>query len=352
MLSTSGTLVTPSPLDTPDPTRTCTATSSSEPLRIGIDIGGTTMEGVALDGCGALVRRVRRLTVPGVEPVVETAAQIVTDLRRAMRTQTAAVPSSVHVGVGIPGLVDSTRGTVTGAVNLGFGHEVPFADLLARRVGIDQVAVENDVNAASLGVASHLSPRQDVVLISIGTGLAAGAVLDGRLHHGRHRAAGEIGHLSIDPGGMFCGCGQRGCLETIVSGPALRRCWPTEDGQHPGAALFAAAADGDEHACDIVGRFCHALGLAVHVLTLTFDPSVIALGGGVSGIGQPLLQALRGELQLYAAQSPFLASLAPADRLLLVPTDVPVGALGAAHLDTQVTRQDTDPRPFQVEAEA
>src|ERR671910_811353 len=124
---------------------------------------------------------------------------------------------TLGVVVDVPGLVDARSGTVKHAVNLGVdGEWLPVGQLLADLVGVP-VLVENDVNAATLGAVA-LSGADDVVYLSIGTGLAAGLVLEGRLRRGEHGAAGEIGHVPVDPQGVVCQCGQRGCLETIASG--------------------------------------------------------------------------------------------------------------------------------------
>ena len=127
------------------------------------------------------------------------------------------------IGIGVPGLVDAEAGSVRHAVNLDLdGGWLPLGRELEQLLG-HKVVVENDVNAAALGAAALLPagvPR-DLAYLSIGTGLAAGIVLDGRLRRGVHGAAGEIGHIPVDPAGPLCACGQRGCLELTVSGAAL-----------------------------------------------------------------------------------------------------------------------------------
>ena len=129
------------------------------------------------------------------------------------------------------------------AVNLGLDHEwLPLADLLADCTGA-AVVVENDLNAATWG-AHVLSGADDLAYVSLGTGLAAGFVLNGVLRRGAHGAAGEIGHVPVDPGGPLCSCGQRGCLELSAAGSALNSAWPASSETSPAEALFAAAATG------------------------------------------------------------------------------------------------------------
>jgi glucokinase len=296
-------------------------------VKLGLDIGATKTLGVVLDDDGALRAEVREPTVPGAAGVVASAGAVVDALRAA-----TGDPLDGTVGVGIPGLVDGERGEVKHAVNLGLeGDVLPLGDLLRERLGIRAV-IENDVNAASLGAAA-LSGDSDLIYLSIGTGLAAGLVLDGRLRSGVHGAAGEVGHLPVDPQGAVCSCGQRGCLETIASGSALEAAWPTSGDVPPAEALFTAARAGDEKAIQLRDDFAAGVASAVRALSLTVDPATIVLGGGVAQLGEPLRVAVAQALLDQATTSPFLASLDLAGRLRVVPADYPVAAVGAALLD-------------------
>lgn len=297
-------------------------------VRIGLDIGATKVHGVAVDEAGSIVAEFREPTEPGPEGVVRSAAVVVAALR-ASGPLTRPEPVG-PIGVGVPGLVNPDRGTVKHAVNLGLdGEWFPLGELLATRLGTP-VLVENDVNVATLG-AHVLAGVDDVAYVSLGTGLAAGMVLDGVLRRGDHGAAGEIGHLPIDPNGQLCSCGQRGCLELVASGSAVAAAWPT-DGQPPAQALFEAAAAGDPKAIDVRDRFAAGVAAAVRVIALAVDPRVVVIGGGVANLGEPLRVAVATALAAQAATSPFLASLDLAGRVRVVPADVPVAALGAAML--------------------
>jgi predicted NBD/HSP70 family sugar kinase len=294
-------------------------------LSVGLDIGATKTLGLVVDETGAIRAQVREPTKPGGDGVIHTAAMVVEALRKA-----SGEPLTGTVGIGMPGLVDVENGAVKHAVNLGVdGDWLPLRDLLAERLGVP-IAIENDVNAATLG-AMALSGKDDLVYLSIGTGLAAGLVLEGRLRRGDHGAAGEIGHVSVDPAGSLCQCGQRGCLETVASGSALAAAWPSHD-LPPAQALFAAARDGDESAIAVRDRFAAGVASAVRVLSLTVDPRTVVLGGGVAQLGEPLRVAVAAALLDQAATSPFLASLDLAGRLRVVPSDYPVAAVGAALL--------------------
>jgi glucokinase len=287
---------------------------------IGLDIGATKTLGVLVDADGRVLQQVREATEPGPDGVVRTAAQVVAHLGAAS-----------SVGLGIPGLVDVERGAVKHAVNLGVdGDWVPLRAELEARLGIP-VSVENDVNVATLGAVA-LTGIRDLVYLSIGTGLAAGLVLDGVLRRGATGAAGEIGHVPIDPHGAVCQCGQRGCLETVASGRALDEAWPSAGDLPAAQALFAAAAAGDPAAAAVRDRFAAGVADAVRTLCLSVDPATIVLGGGVSHLGAPLVEAVSDALGEQAASSPFLASLDLAARIRVVPDDQPVAAIGAALL--------------------
>ena len=293
---------------------------------VGLDIGGTKTHGVLLGEDGGILAQVRESTRPGAEGVVATAERVFEALVRESGGSGESL--ACRVGVGVPGLVDGERGMLRHAVNLGVnGDDLPLRDLLSERLGVP-VVVANDVNAAALA-ACALVEADDVVYLSVGTGLAAGLVVDGRLRRGEHGAAGEIGHLPVDPAGDPCGCGQVGCLETIASGRALARAWPTPDGP-PAAALFAAAAAGDPAAVAVRDRFCWGVASAVRALGLTIDPKRIVLGGGVAEVGEPLREQVVRQLRSLGEGSPFLASLGLADRLSMVPLHYPVAAVGAA----------------------
>ena len=312
---------------------------------VGLDVGATKTLGVAVDPTGQVLSRVRVPTEPGAEGVLDTAAVVV----ERILVQVGATWDGA-VGVGVPGLVDVDRGTVKHAVNLGIdGQWLALRDRLETRLG-RPVVVANDVNAAALGATALVPPRgdgaaADLAYVSIGTGLAAGLVLDGRPRVGVHGAAGEVGHVPVDPQGPWCPCGQRGCLETIASGSALAEAWPSSDGLAPAHALFRAAAAGDLSAVALRERFAAAVASAVRLLCLTVDVDAVVLGGGVAEVGEPLRHAVAAALRAQVSASPFLASLDLAGRLSVVPPGYPVAAVGAALLTFPVPGRAPEEEP-------
>ncbi|MCB7136428.1 ROK family protein [Cellulosimicrobium marinum] len=295
----------------------------------GLDIGGTKVLATLVDPDGASHEAVRIPTTLGPEGVVRSAVRAIGEVARRV----GADPTTLEgVGIGVPGLVDPEDGSVTHAVNLGIeGGRYPLAEHVSREIGGVPVRTDNDLNVAALG-ASHLrgADGSDLAFLALGTGLAAGIVLGGELRRGVSGAAGEIGHIPIDPRGPLCACGQRGCVEVYASGSALSARWPSRHGRPAPAELFEAAAAGDVEAQRIKDEFASAVASAVRILELTVDVRHVVLGGGVSALGEPLLDAVRAALVAQSRTSPFLSSLQLADRVSLAPHDVPVAAVGAA----------------------
>lgn len=305
-------------------TETPAAGVPTDSLRVGVDIGGTKTDAVAVSHDGRVVQQLRLPTGFGPDAVVETAVSAVTQLAGLAHVPIGAFGS---IGIGIPGSVDNGR--VSHAVNLGL-EGLDLGAELSHRLG-RTVRVDNDVNAAALG-AFHLlekSATHSMAYLNLGTGLAAGLVLGGRLWRGSRGTAGEIGHIPIDPNGPECGCGQRGCLEVLASGSAIARQWPTDDPK-PARALFAAAASGDRLAIEVKQRFVENVAAAARLLVLTIDVDSVVIGGGLSSLGPVLLDDVREVLASWERVSPFLASTALSERVAIVPAGFPAAAVGAA----------------------
>ena len=304
-------------------------------LVAGLDIGGSKVHAVVVDPARpAAVLGEHRVPTRGGEGVVASALEALGAAAARAGTGAAAL---VGIGVGVPGLVDP-RGDVAHAVNLGLGPGgLSLRAALVRAAGAP-VTVENDVNAAALGAAAVLAGADDaaggrpadLAYLSIGTGLAAGLVLDGRLRRGAAGAAGEIGHVPLDPAGPPCPCGQRGCLEVLASGGAIARAWPTADGTPPARALLDAADAGDPAAAAVRERVTGHLATAVRLLVCTVDVATVVLGGGVAELGERLARPVREHLRAAERSSPFLAALDLPARVVPAPPGAAVAAIGAA----------------------
>ncbi|HTY73809.1 MAG TPA: ROK family protein [Actinomycetes bacterium] len=256
-----------------------------------VDIGATkTLVGLAGDD-GRLLHgpRVRLATPPTPDLVVGAVTRALVELAADAGGYVRAV------GCAVPGPLDRDRGVVRRIVNLGLA-DVALGPELAAILGVP-VAIEDDANAAGLGEAVVGAGRGVDVLayLTVSTGVGAAVIIDGRILHGAHDAAGEIGHLVLDPTGPECSCGRRGDIESYAGGASMLRraaqVWPDE----PAAAaarplsvpdLFAWAQRGDADATRLVDQAVDALAAAVAALVSTVDPGRVVIGGSVA-LGQP-----------------------------------------------------------------
>ena len=282
---------------------------------VGVDVGGTKIHAAAFDAHYTIVAQTRLATVTGgASAVAGSLASAVEDICTRVRDFSIA-----SVGMGVPGLVDRASGSVKQAVNLGLGDEAfEIVKLIDDRFGIP-AAVDNDVNAAALGAFELLGGPglgQDLAFLGLGTGVAAGVVINGELFHGHRGVAGEIGHVQVAAAGPLCACGLTGC-------------WPIALGRPRAAEVFSAALAGHPAALAEVADFADYLARAVYLLAVAYDIDQIVIGGGASEIGVPLIGVIRMGLARLERQSGFVRSLGLRDRVRLAP-DGPVGTIGAA----------------------
>jgi glucokinase len=290
-------------------------------VHLGVDVGGTKTDVVLTDVDGVVAHR---HTVPsgqgndGVIAAVLAAVQVVCE---AAGISSADLESA---GVGVPGAV--LDGVVTHAYNLGV-ERLDVAATLGEAWGIVPL-VDNDVNAAAVGAwvltgnGSH-----SMAFLNLGTGLAAGIILDGKVWRGRRGAAGEIGHIAIDPTGPLDAEGTPGAIETYASGSGIVRQW---GGSATAEEVLRAATLGDPAAEVIRDRLFYGIASAIRVLVLTLDVDEVVLGGGLTKWGEPLMAGTVSVLEEWQDRSAFLRSLQLSERVLALDTQQPVAAIGAA----------------------
>lgn len=289
----------------------------------GIDIGGTKIAVLIVDADGAVLGRATHASSVGDQGGAVPA--IAAALDEALGTAGLQRGDLIAVGVGVPGRVDPVRGHVTLAVNLGW-TDLALKDGLEAAIG-RPVVIENDVRAAAIGLHQRgvTGDANDLAYLAVGTGIAAGVILDGRLHRGARGLAGEIGHAIVDPDGPRCACGQRGCLEALVSGPSIARRANATNPQE----VYAAAVAGDADATVLVDDVGRLLAWAIHTLVMTYDVERVVVGGGVSHAGAPFEVPLRRELARLRAASDQAGELLPADIVDVLPPEAEAGAWGA-----------------------
>lgn len=291
-------------------------------LVAGVDLGGTKILTVLADRSGRVLARVKVPTGArrGRDPVIDT---IVDSVQEVVRQSGAPFSAVRAVGVGAPGPLDQDRGVVFLAPNLGW-RDVPLGAILGERLGMP-VWLENDANLAALGEHSYGAGRGEshMVYITVSTGVGGGIILDGRVYRGAGGGAGEIGHMTVAPGGPVCNCGNDGCLEAVASGTAIARRARAlvDDGRGAGIlaaaggdpdrvsarAVAGAAAAGDAEALVIMRDAGRYLGLAVAGVINLLNPSAVVLGGGVMQSGAVLWDAMLEEVRRRALDSSLAA---------------------------------------------
>jgi glucokinase len=311
-------------------------------LLAGADIGGTTIA-VRLAEADTLAS-VGRSVVATVRHEPDRAGrQVVDAIAVACREAGVSLEQVVAVGIGVPGQVDGDAGTVSHAVNLGWAQVHLAADVSAI-LGVP-CTLDNDVRAAAEGVRAQrmLGDARDFLYLSVGTGIAAGVVIDDVVRHGAHQLGGEVGHLIVVPGGPRCACGQRGCLESIASGPAIAAharelvaagAPSSLAGAEPitAADVFAASEAGDRVARTAVDRGAHAMAHALHLMGVVLDLPLVAIGGGVTAAGSAFFGPLGQALDEVRASSPLAATVLPPDLVQPLPTGYEPGTWGAVLL--------------------
>ncbi|MER7752837.1 ROK family protein [Kitasatospora sp. NPDC097643] len=306
---------------------------------IALDVGGTELKGAVVAEDGTVLQTERWLTRSGrgagavVDTVLGRAADLVELARRAGTPPRAA-------GVVVPGLVDEATGTVRRAVNLDW-QDVPIRAWLAEHLGLP-VAFGHDVRAGGLAEARLGAGRGSAsfVFVPVGTGIAAAVMTDGRAVTGALGAAGELGHLTVRPGGDRCACGGRGCLETVASAGAIARRYEHRTGL-PGVGadeVHRRSAAGEPAAVEVWTEAVEALADGLTATVTLLDPERIVIGGGLARAGEDLLGPLATAL---AARLAFRT----APRLVAAELGHRAGCLGAALLARDLLEREVPEGP-------
>ena len=303
---------------------------------LGIDIGGTKLAAGVVDADGRMLERgeVPTLAYEGLEPVLER----IVGLGRELLAWAAAQKEPVRrIGIGCAGPLDLKAGKVFDPPNLPGWSEVSLVRHIESALGLPAF-LENDANAAALGEFRYGAGRgvRSLVYFTVSTGIGGGIILDGKVWHGLKDAAGEAGHMTVCPDGPVCGCGNRGCLEAMASGPSIARRAreavaagrPTRLREVPvvtSADVVHLAQEGDAVAREVWEAAVKYLGIGVASVITVLAPERIVLGGGVTRAGDFLFEPLRVEVRRRV-------KLMPVESVLVLPAALgpDVGILGAA----------------------
>jgi glucokinase len=261
---------------------------------IAMDVGGTGMKCALIrpDGMVHHAERHPTLAARGPEAVAANILDVAGGLADRARADGL---TPVAAGVVVPGVVDEERGIAVWSSNVGF-RDVPMRALISERLGVPAV-LGHDVRAGGVAEARLGAGRgqRHVLFIAIGTGIAAAHVIDGKAFAGAHGAAGEVGHIIVRPGGPPCGCGARGCLESLASASAIGRRYAELSGVADAAAfdVAARAAAGEALATAVWTEAVEALADGLLTAQALYDAGTIVLGGGLAEAGEALLAPLR-----------------------------------------------------------
>lgn len=306
-------------------------------LVIGLDLGGTSIKGALLDGEGNIISKteVSTLAREGPEAVIHRMAGLVSEFEGEAECKGEKV---IGLGIGIPGMPDQETGEVIFAPNLGW-RNVPLVKLLRKTVTVP-VILENDANAATLGEQWRGAGRgsNNMIMITIGTGIGGGFIFNGNLYTGTNGNAGEIGHTVIDPEGPLCTCGRRGCLETLTSATAIQKMAKEAVARGEITSLaeikeidtrdvISAARKKDPIAVKIVSLAANYLGIGIANMINLFNPDTIVIGGGVSRAGDILLNPLRDSTRKWSLEDSYRVV-----KFTLAELGNDAGCIGAARL--------------------
>jgi glucokinase len=284
-------------------------------LAIGVDMGGTNLRVAVVNHEGQILASIRRPS-PIAEPkqgqasLIQAIGDVAADI--------AVTPVDLcGVGIGIPGWMDRVTGRLAFAPKMAHWQEVFDLDRLQCELGLP-IFIDSDPNVATLGELWAGAGRgtRNMVMVTLGTGLGCGIVIDGKLYAGHHGMSGEFGHIVLNEcTDTLCDCGRRGCLETQASGPAIARQgkFAVESGQETlmrslaggqahnvtTAIVFAAAACGDPVACSLVERAGELLGIGLANLVSLFEPEMLIIGGGMADVGELILEPMRRTMKSH-----------------------------------------------------
>jgi len=314
---------------------------------IGIDLGGTTIKFAILTESGEIQEK-WAIQTNILDDGSHITPDIIAAIQHKMDLYGLTKDDFIGIGMGSPGSVDIKKGTVIGAYNLNWKTMQPVKEMVENAIGIP-FAIENDANVAALGERWKGAGENDpnVVFVTLGTGVGGGIVMEGNLLHGVAGAAGEIGHVTVDPNGFECTCGKKGCLETVASATGVVRVARKLAEEYEGPSPIKAALDNgeevtskdvfvaaeklnDKFALMVVDKVCFYLGLALGNIGNTLNPSAIVIGGGVSAAGE----FLRCRVEKYFDEYTF-PQVRNSTKIKLAQLGNDAGVIGAASLATQ-----------------
>ena len=288
--------------------------------RIGIDVGGTNVKIALVDNKGKIIysNSIPTRAEMGYEYTINNMKEAITELIKETKSDPKNIES---IGFGFPGQIDYQKGIVRLAPNIPGWVNVPIAEIMEKEFGIP-TRVDNDVRCAALGELNYGAGQgcDNLICITVGTGIGSGLVINGKLVRGASNAAGEIGHIKLDMnGGPLCGCGDRGCLEAFASGPSIvalaeeyikgGKSTKYRELANPDITPYIvseAAKQGDPVAKRIFTIVGEYIGIGLASVVNLLNPEKIIIGGGVAAAGDLLLTPIKSALSILPTFLGFL----------------------------------------------
>ena len=311
-------------------------------IAIGIDIGGTSIKGAAINERGK-VGNTFSLPVEKGEKQEVTISKLISAVNEYIKLEKLNKKDILGIGCGVPGAVDTKAGVITYSNNLQW-YDLPIVKMMEEGTGL-KVRITNDANAAALGEAKFGAGKKykNIIMVTLGTGVGGGIIIDGKLYEGNLGKGAEIGHTVVVVDGELCSCGRKGCLEAYASATALIRetkkamdahkdskCWEVANrlGKVDGRVAFEAERMGDEVGHQVVENYVKYLGEGLMNYFNIFRPEAVILSGGIANEGEYLLSKLRAyfEPRHYGFQG------TPKVELLVSELGYDSGKIGAASL--------------------
>ncbi|SCW36871.1 glucokinase [Ruminococcaceae bacterium YRB3002] len=274
---------------------------------VGIDLGGTNIKAGVVDGEGKLINKlsIKTHAERTMEEIIHDMGQLAADVIKDAGMEVSDIEA---IGIGSPGTPDNNEGLLVYSSNLPFNN-APMRKLIREVVDLP-VFIDNDANCAAMAeaVAGAAKGTKDSVTITLGTGVGAGVIINGRIYSGFNQAGSEFGHTVLVSGGIKCGCGRKGCFEQYASASALARMTQEAANANPDSVMnrlleetghanakiaFNAMREGDKVAEEVIDRYTDYLADGLANAINTFMPEVLVVGGGVCNEGDPLLIPMR-----------------------------------------------------------
>lgn len=310
--------------------------------KIGIDLGGTNIAVGIVTEEGAILAK-KSVKTGSQRPFEEIVKDMAGCTLSLLDENGISLENVSHIGIGAPGSIDTANGVIVYANNFKYGEHVPMASILRKYID-KPVYIGNDANVAALGevISGAAKGLKNAIMITLGTGVGGGIVIDGKIYEGQHSAGAELGHIMLVKDGEQCTCGRKGCWEAYASATALIRQTACAMKEHPdslmnqlttidnvsGRTAFEAARKGDKAGQQVVDRYIEYIAEGLIDMINIFRPEILIIGGGICNEGDYLLKPMRS----YINKNVYAGTRLPEQKIAVAKLGNDAGIIGAAFL--------------------